>query len=128
MLVCSKPDAIKVRNLRANPRLMVALGRPEEDFSVGLIEAEADFPTGGAVVPGAFFAKYADQLEAAGMDADTYRATYTQVIRIVPTRFLAWHGRGERHDRQTRPERPARPSIVDAPTIGFRGTLLPAWA
>ena len=41
LLVFSKPDAVKVRNLRANPRLMVALGDPEDDFSVGLIEAEA---------------------------------------------------------------------------------------
>jgi PPOX class probable F420-dependent enzyme len=127
MLVCSKPDAIKVRNLRANPRLMVALGRPEEDFSVGLIEAEADLQA-GAFVPDAFFAKYADQLEVAGMDAKTYRATYTQVIRILPTRFLSWHGRGERHDRDAKRERPSRPSIVDAPSLAFRGTLLPAWA
>ena len=128
MLVFSKPDAIKVRNLRANPRLMVALGRPEEDFSVGLIEAEAALEPGGAVVPDAFFAKYADQLAAGGMDAEAYRAAYTQVIRIVPTRFLAWHGRGERHDRETRPVQPARPSRVDAPSLAFRGTLLPAWA
>ncbi len=106
MLVFSKPDAVKVRNLRANPRLMVALGRPEEDFSVGLIEAEAQLQPVGAAVPEAFFAKYAAQLAASGMDADAYRTTYTQVIRIVPTRFLAWHGRSERHDRDTRPSGP----------------------
>jgi PPOX class probable F420-dependent enzyme len=131
MLVCSKPDAIKVRNLRANPRLMVALGRPDEDFSVGLIEAHAGLEPGGAMVPDAFFAKYADQLAAGGMDAETYRATYTQVIRIVPTRFLAWHGRSERHDRESQPsrlERAARPARADAPSLAFRGTLLPAWA
>ena len=29
LLVFSKPDAVKVRNLRANPRLMLALGNPE---------------------------------------------------------------------------------------------------
>ncbi len=28
VVVYSKPDAVKVRNLRANPRLMIALGRP----------------------------------------------------------------------------------------------------
>lgn len=128
MLVFSKPDAVKVRNLRANPRLMVALGRPEEDFSVGLIEAQAELRPGGTAVPDAFFAKYAEQLEASGIDADAYRATYTQVIRIVPTRFLAWHGRSERHDRVAGPERPARPSIAEAPSLAFRGTLLPAWA
>ena len=41
LVVFSKPGAAKVRNLRANPRLMVAVGDPEDDFSVGLIEAEA---------------------------------------------------------------------------------------
>ena len=62
VVVFSKPNAVKVRNLRANPRLMVALGRPDEDFSVGLIEAEATLEPGRADVPDAFFAKYADQL------------------------------------------------------------------
>jgi PPOX class probable F420-dependent enzyme len=128
MLVFSKPDAVKVRNLRANPRLMVALGHPEEDFSVGLIEAQAQLQPRRAEVPNAFFAKYADQLQASGMDADMYRETYTQVIRIVPTRYLAWHGRSERHDRVARPEPPARPVIAEAPSLAFRGTLLPAWA
>ena len=52
LLVFSKPDAVKVRNLRANPRLMVALGHPESDFSVGLIEAEAALEPGAADDPG----------------------------------------------------------------------------
>ena len=42
LLVWSKPNAVKVRNLRANPRLMVALGDPAADFNVGLIEAAAE--------------------------------------------------------------------------------------
>jgi hypothetical protein len=128
--VFSKPNAVKVRNLRANPRLMVALGRPEEDFSVGLIEAEATLLTEPARIPDAFFAKYADQLADDGLDPDGFRAAYTQAIRIVPTRFLAWHGRSERHDRATTPVpvAPARSSRAEAPLLAFRGTLLPAWA
>jgi PPOX class probable F420-dependent enzyme len=98
LFVFSKPNAVKVRNLRANPRLMVALGRPDEDFSVGLIEAEAKLPSGAAWIPDAFFAKYAAQLEDGGMDVAAFRASYTQVIRIAPTRFLPWRGRGERHE------------------------------
>src|SRR6478735_12407654 len=46
LLVWSKPNAVKVRNLRANPRLMVALGDPAADFNVGLIEAAADLVDG----------------------------------------------------------------------------------
>jgi PPOX class probable F420-dependent enzyme len=99
LLVFSKPNAVKVRSLRANPRLMVALGRPEEDFAVALIEAEATLDDAPAAVPDAFFAKYAAELGEGRLDPATFRATYTQAIRVVPTRFVPWHGRGPRHDR-----------------------------
>jgi PPOX class probable F420-dependent enzyme len=125
VLVFSKPDAVKVRNLRANPRLMVALGHPEEDFSVGLIEAEATLEDGAAEIPDAFFTKYAAQLADGGLDRASFRATYTQAIRIIPTRFLSWRGRGAAHESEVRPE---RPSVSDAPAFSLRGTMLPAWA
>jgi len=95
LLVFSKPDAQKVRNLRAHPSVMLALGDAEEDFDVGLIEGRAellDTPT-RAVLPVAHLAKYAGQLAASGLDAETYAATYSQVIRIVPSGYLRWHGR-----------------------------------
>ena len=130
VVVFSKPDAVKVRNLRANPRLMFALGRPDEDFSVGLIEAEATLEPGRADVPDAFFVKYADQLRDGGLDPATFRETYTQAIRIAPTRFLAWRGRGARHERPARPQPAVRAAAVERPARGLpaRGTLLPAWA
>ena len=98
LVVFSKPGAAKVRNLRANPRLMVAVGDPEDDFSVGLIEAAATCHDEPAVIPDAFFAKYATELGPGRLDVDAFRATYTQAIRILPTRYLQWHGRGEAHD------------------------------
>jgi PPOX class probable F420-dependent enzyme len=116
LLVYSKPDAVKVRNLEANPRLMVALGDPADDFSVGLIEAEARCDVGTASVPDAFFAKYAGELGAGRLDPGTFRALYTRAIRIVPTRFLAWRGRGAGHDAAT----------VDR--VAPPGSMLPAWA
>ncbi|HEY4632574.1 MAG TPA: pyridoxamine 5'-phosphate oxidase family protein [Candidatus Limnocylindrales bacterium] len=95
LLVFSKPDAQKVRNLRANPSVMLALGDAEDDFDVGLLEGTAELletPT-AAVLPAAHLAKYRDQLAAIGLDADEYAATYSLVIRIVPNRYLGWHGR-----------------------------------
>ena len=103
LVVFSKPGAAKVRNLRANPRLMVAVGDPEDDFSVGLIEAQASFVDGATSVPAAFFAKYSDELGPGRLDAETFRATYTQAIRILPTRYLQWHGRGAAHDDTVQP-------------------------
>src|SRR5512143_2106507 len=92
LLIWSKPNAVKVRNLRANPRLMVAVGDAARDFAVGLIEAEAALVD--AAVPDAFFAKYAADLAAGTLDPASFRALYTQAVRITPTRFLRWHGRG----------------------------------
>ena len=114
LVVFSKPGAAKVRNLRANPRLMVAVGDPEDDFSVGLIEAEAAIVDGPAGVPDAFFAKYASELGPGGLDPATFRALYTQQIRITPTRYLAWHGRSGRHDLARVPARQVGAMVVVA--------------
>ena len=95
ILVASKPGAQKVRNLRANPTVMLALGEPEDDFDVGMLEGRAELLDGpaAATLPVAHLAKYRAQLAAIGLDRDEFVATYSQVIRIVPTRFLPWHGR-----------------------------------
>jgi PPOX class probable F420-dependent enzyme len=95
LLVFSKPDAQKVRNLRARPAAMLALGDAEEDFDVGLIEGRAeilDRPTRD-VMPAAHLEKYAEQMAAIGLTAAEYAETYSLVIRIVPDRFVGWHGR-----------------------------------
>ena len=122
LVVFSKPGAVKVRNLRANPRLMVALGDPEDDFSVGLIEAEAHLEPGPAEVPDAFFAKYAGELAAGRLDPRTFRALYTQAIRIRPTRFLAWHGRGAKHGA-TRQGMPVADDAVERASLPVRAPL-----
>jgi PPOX class probable F420-dependent enzyme len=95
ILVFSKPEAQKVRNLRDRSSVMLALGDAEDDFDVGLIEGHAellDRPTQD-VLPPAHLAKYARQLEAIGLSTAEYAATYSQVIRISPDRPLGWHGR-----------------------------------
>jgi PPOX class probable F420-dependent enzyme len=95
LVVASKPDAVKVRNVRANPQVMVALGEAEDDFDVGLIEAEAVLPDSpsAALLGDAHFEKYAHRLAEVGLSRDEYLATYAQPIVIGPTRFLSWHGR-----------------------------------
>jgi PPOX class probable F420-dependent enzyme len=95
LFVASKPEARKVRNLQQNPRLMLALGEPDEDFDVGLVEAEAELPDvpTAAIVPPDHFEKYETAMRAIGLSADEYCETYSQPIVIRPTRFLPWHGR-----------------------------------
>ncbi len=95
LFIASKPQARKVRNLRENPRLMLALGEPDEDFDVGLIEAEAELPdtTTADLLPTDHVAKYARLMRQMGIDPDEYAATYSQPIVVRPTRYLPWHGR-----------------------------------
>lgn len=95
ILVFSKPDARKVRNLRANPAAMLAVGDADDDFDVALLEGRATLLTSttAEMMPAAHVHKYADRMAAIGLSPAEYAATYSQVIRIVPTRYLGWHGR-----------------------------------
>jgi len=95
IFIASKPHARKVANLRRNPAVMLALGEPDEDFDVALLHGVAELPATPAVelLPAAHLAKYRDRMRAIGLKPDEFLATYSQVIRIRPTRFLSWHGR-----------------------------------
>src|SRR5215212_8751772 len=95
LLVFSKPNAQKIRNLRVNPSVMLALGDAEEDFDVGLIRGRAELlatPTVD-VLPAAFLAKYSSRIATLDVTATEFAGTYSQVVRIVPDVFLGWHGR-----------------------------------
>jgi PPOX class probable F420-dependent enzyme len=120
LLVWSKPNAVKVRNLRANPRLMVAVGDPDADFNVGLVEAEAKLAAEGAsAIPDAFFEKYAAELAATGLDRAAFRATYGQAIRIAPRRFVAWHGLTTPRDDRAAPAAGSRLSGITTAVAGW---------
>ena len=95
ILVASKPNAQKIRNLRANPIVMLALGQPDEDFDVGLLEGRAELVdiSAAEALPASHLTKYRAAMASIGLTPDEFLATYTQVIRIVPTRYLSWHGR-----------------------------------
>ncbi len=93
--VVSKPHAEKVTDLRADPRVMVALGDAEADFDVGLIEARAEIldTPAGDFLPESHWRKYASDLASIGLGREEYLRTYSQSIRIVPIRYLGWRGR-----------------------------------
>jgi hypothetical protein len=90
------PHAQKVRNLRSDPRVMVAVGEPGLDFEVDLIEAVAEVlpaPTRWPL-PDSFARKYGSAVARGGITSDRYAAVYSQPIRIHPIRWLDWGGRG----------------------------------
>lgn len=96
--VFSKPNAVKVRNMRGDPRVTLALGDALDDFDVQLIHAVAEVPDARTVevLPRRHWKKYGSRLAEAGISRRDYVDTYSQPIRIRPTRYLPWHGRGRR--------------------------------
>ena len=94
-LIFSKPDAQKVRNLRRNPDVMLALGDADRDFDVQLVAGRAELldRTTHELLPPALVKKYSRQLRALGLSPCEYAETYSQPIRVVPARFLEWRGR-----------------------------------
>lgn len=94
--VFSKPNAQKVRNLREHPQVMLAVGQPAEEWDVELVEGTAAIiarPT-SEVVPPTMFEKYAGLMARAALDSATFVTTYCQPVRITPTRFLGYGGKG----------------------------------
>jgi PPOX class probable F420-dependent enzyme len=92
----SKPHAQKVRNVREHPAVMLAIGQPSAEWDVELVEGTAsvlDRPTDEVVRP-AMFEKYASLMERASLDRTTFIGTYSQPVRITPTRFLGYGGKG----------------------------------
>jgi PPOX class probable F420-dependent enzyme len=92
----SKPHAQKVRNLRERPDVMLAIGQPDETFNVELVEGKAAvLPTPTAdVIERSMFEKYAPLMARAALDEPTFVTTYSQPVRITPTRFLGYGGKG----------------------------------
>ncbi len=96
IVLFSKPNARKLRNLRCEPRAMVAIGAPGPRFDVELIEAHAEVPCAVAatLMPPAFVAKYRPLLRRSGLSIERFTEVYSQPIVLRPTRFLGYGGPG----------------------------------
>jgi len=93
-LVASKPGARKVRNILANPRVMVGVAAVGLRMRAQLVEGRAEIlraPSAQAF-RGLDLAKYDALLAADGLTWEAFFARYPATIRIVPTRFLPWQG------------------------------------
>ena len=91
----SKPDAVKIRNLRAGSSVMLGVGDADEDFDIGLFQGRAeilDVPT-AEILPAGHLEKYASQMAGIGLTPAEYAETYPLAVRITPSHYLGWHGR-----------------------------------
>ena len=89
VLIFSRPDQ-KIKNLRANPRVVLALDDTQGGDDVILFEGTAELlPTPSLeVMNPAYAAKYQRQLDAFQWTRESMAQDYSQPIRITPTRFL----------------------------------------
>ncbi|MHB8459669.1 MAG: pyridoxamine 5'-phosphate oxidase family protein [Candidatus Limnocylindrales bacterium] len=89
--IYSKPEAQKVRNVRRDPRVMVAVGQAGSAFTVTLLEGVAEMVEGpGEPSESGRLARYRDAMRQLGIGVEDFLAMYSQRIRIQPVRVLDW--------------------------------------
>ncbi len=92
VLVYSKPDVAKVRNIEANPRVALNLDGNGMGGDVVTLEGRARIePSQPAAheIP-AYVAKYAERISRNGWTPESFAADYSVPIRIEVTRSRAW--------------------------------------
>ncbi len=93
ILVYSRVNTPRPRNIRANSRVAVSFDTDGHGGNVVSIEGEARIArerTAAADVPSAYVAKYAALLAAEGWTMASMLADYPVEVRIRPTRVRAW--------------------------------------
>lgn len=92
LLVYSKPDASKMRNIAANPKVAFNLRTDEMGDTMTTLEGLAtlvDSPTPPHQYP-AYFAKYQSQIERLGWTPAQFSDDYSALIRITVNRVRSW--------------------------------------
>ncbi len=92
LLVYSKPDAGKLRNIVANPNVAFNLRGDELGDSMATFEATAsmvDSPTPPHQDP-AYLAKYREQISRLGWTPEHFSDDYSALIRITIHRIRSW--------------------------------------
>lgn len=88
VLIFSKPHQQKIRNLRRNPHVVLALDNTSLGVDPIILEGTAELPHDPAVdatLP-AYVAKYGARIQGIGYTPETMAETYSQAIRITPTK------------------------------------------
>jgi PPOX class probable F420-dependent enzyme len=95
VLIFSQPESRKVRNLRANPHVVLALDDTKGGEDVITIEGEAELLVPGGDVSmtlPAYVEKYSDEMLSMNVTAEALAQDYSQGIRVTPRRILGQAG------------------------------------
>ncbi len=89
-LIFSRPKNQKVRNVRQNPHVVLALDNTANGSDVIVIEGTAELITNPAVnaTIAAYAEKYASELKSMGWTAEVMAQDFSQGIRIKPTKLI----------------------------------------
>ena len=90
--IFSMPNTQKVRNLRQNTNVVLALDDTKNGDDVIQVEGKAELlenNSGVSATLPAFAAKYDQMFKSMGSTPEAMAAEYSQAIRITPTKFLA---------------------------------------
>lgn len=94
ILIFSQPDNLKIRNLRNNPNVSLALDDTDDGSDVAAVEGKAELlaePSLNLNIP-AYFEKYGTSIQDMGQTPESMAKVYSQPIRITPTKFVGWAG------------------------------------
>jgi PPOX class probable F420-dependent enzyme len=90
-LIFSNTDTLKIRNIRANPRVTLNFNGDAFGGNIVVFHGQAVIDPAGASAAetAAYVAKYAEGLKQIGESPETFAVKYATVIRIQPTRVRA---------------------------------------
>lgn len=92
ILIFSQPQKQKVRNLRKNARVTLALDDTKQGDDVVIVEGTAellDNPEISVMLP-AYVEKYGALIQDMGWTPESMAADYSRAIRVTPTKFKSW--------------------------------------
>jgi PPOX class probable F420-dependent enzyme len=92
ILLFSQPQKQKIRNLRKNPRVTLALDDSKQGEDVVIVEGTAELiedPNMSVIIP-AYVEKYGAIIKSMGWTPASMAADYSQGIRVTPTKFRSW--------------------------------------
>jgi PPOX class probable F420-dependent enzyme len=91
-LIFSQPRKQKIRNLRTNARVTLALDETKQGEDVVIVEGTAevlDNPEISATLP-AYVEKYGSMLQDMGSTPEAMAADFSVGIRVTPKKFRSW--------------------------------------
>ena len=90
LLIFSKPNTQKIRNLRQNSQVVVMLDDTKDGSDIITLEGVAELLERAEVqkVLPAYSEKYRDGLRRIGVTMEQFTQLYSQPIRVTPTRLV----------------------------------------